>query len=137
MTMVKQGEESPTLRCPNCGVLLSPDGGEQFFCEHCGSPLPGGVQSARVPPGGEELRDWRKEEAELPDWLQETTKLEREEASRPVRGIELRPATTPSPGREAPKRGGSAGMNNALVAITILLGLLCLGGGILLAVLLS
>jgi len=95
------------------------------------------MEGARVPPGGEELRDWRKEAAELPDWLQEATEAEGKEAPRPVRGIELRPATAPSPLREAPKRGGGAGVNNALLAIAILLGLLCLGGGILLAVLLS
>jgi hypothetical protein len=135
--MVNQGEESQALTCPSCGALLQSDAGEQFFCEFCGSPLPGGGQGARVPTGRGELRDWRKEAAELPDWLQEATEAEGEEAPAPVRGIELRPATVPSPGREPPNRGGSAGINNALVTIAILLGLLCLAGGILLAVLLS
>jgi len=136
MIMVNQGEESQTLRCPNCGVLLPPDAGDQFFCEVCGSALPGREQGSRVPPGGEELRDWRKEAAELPDWLQEATEVEEGEAPTPAKGIELRPATVPSPGREAPKRGGSQGIN-ALVIAAILLGLLCLGVGILVAMLLS
>jgi hypothetical protein len=82
------------------------------------------------------LRDWRKEVAELPDWLQEATEGDRREAPTSVRGIELRPATAPSPGREVPERGASAGIS-ALLVVAILLGLLCLGGGILLAVLLS
>jgi predicted RNA-binding Zn-ribbon protein involved in translation (DUF1610 family) len=134
--MAKQEGQSQTLRCPSCGVVLPPDGGEQYFCEVCGSALPGEVQDARVAPGGLELRDWRKEAAQLPDWLQEASGAEGEEAPRPARGIELRPATVPSAGREAPRGGGSAG-SNAFLVVAILLGLLCLGIGILVVVLLS
>ena len=134
--MVNQGQESQALTCPSCGALLKSDAGEQFFCEFCGSPLPGEVPGARVPTGRGELRDWRKEAAELPDWLQEATEADWEDPPTPVKGIELRPATPPSPEREAPKRSRSAG-SSALVIIAILLGLLCLAGGILFAVLVS
>ena len=82
------------------------------------------------------MRDWREEAEALPDWLQESTEADGEWADTPVKGIELRPATPPTPEREAPRRQKSTGFA-AILVIAILAGLLCLAGGILFAVLVS
>lgn len=127
--MAKRVEDSRALRCPSCGGVQHEDLGEQFFCEYCGSPLAGGVEGVPSPPTGDEFRDWREERAELPDWLEGAAGTGRVEAEAPVAGVELQPATAPTPGRQVPRRRGSTGCVPIMV-IAIFTGLLCLCCGI-------
>lgn len=126
-TMAKRGEDSRTIRCPSCGASLQTGIDDQFFCEYCGSPLPGGTPGA----------DWLTEEintserletgAELPDWLAELGEPSAQVVNVQSRGAETHPKSLAPPGGKTSKQGRSRGCVLAL-AVLIMLGCFCLGG---------
>jgi predicted nucleic acid-binding Zn ribbon protein len=101
--MTSREADPGTVSCSACGAALQPDVDEQFFCEHCGARLPDRRADAGGSPG---------------------------EYQRPPRRVELRPASPPSPSRGTPRRR-SAVWQGYLLAVLLVLGLVCLLGGVL------
>lgn len=136
--MLAQGGDTGAFHCPGCGALLQSDLADQFFCEHCGSPLVGMKPTGDVSqPVAEDQEPTirseaagtsycSKEEGELPDWLAETMPADQWEQAT-SKQIELRPVTIPSPATDAPGRRRAMTCTVPLV-ILLVLGTLCLAG---------
>ncbi len=140
--MSSELNQSSTVTCPTCGAILQPRAEAQFFCEYCGQALGGWGPDADLLPSGptehqaDETPDWlmemsraaslADEEDELPEWLPEPE---------PESDQQAEPEATTTERQAAPERGlrGRPGRATcaAIVAGTLVLGILCLLGWVL------
>jgi hypothetical protein len=100
---------------------------DQFFCEYCGSPLPGGRSGADWLTEATDASERQEAGAKLPDWLAELGETSAQAVDIPSGRADTHPSSLSAPSRKESGQGRNRGCVLAL-AVLIMVGCICLGG---------